>query len=117
MHRSSVDVWEMMFHLLSQVFRVSNPVAGFARAGRFVVTQVPVQCLDELDAFTQRSAQDFRRHVINAFEVLHAGFPAAIVTGAVITPFAGGFKNILAMIVVVFDELLEQQAGIHEGFY
>jgi hypothetical protein len=50
-------------------------------------------------------------------EILHAGFPATTLTRAVITPFAGGFKHVLVMVVVVFDELLEQQAGIHERFY
>jgi hypothetical protein len=32
-------------------------------------------------------------------------------------PFAGGLEHVLVVIVVVFDELLEQQAGIHKRFY
>jgi hypothetical protein len=112
-----IDVRQMVLAFFRQVFRASYPVTRLACAGRFVVTQMPVQCLDKLDAFTQRCAQNFSRHVIETFEVLHAGFPAAILTRAVITPFAGGFKYVFAMVVVVFDELLEQQAGIHEGFY
>ena len=44
-------------------------------------------------------------------EVLQTGLPAATLTRAVITPFSGGFKHVLVMVVVVFDELLEQQAA------
>jgi hypothetical protein len=50
-------------------------------------------------------------------EILHACLPATTFTGAVITPFAGGFEHILVVVVVIFDELLEQQAGVDERFY
>jgi hypothetical protein len=50
-------------------------------------------------------------------EVVHARFPATTFTRTVMTPFAGGFEHVLVVIVVVFDELLEQQAGIHKRFY
>jgi hypothetical protein len=53
MHRCWIDVRQMVFALFRQVFRVSYPVAGFARAGRFVVAQMPVQRFDKLDALAQ----------------------------------------------------------------
>jgi hypothetical protein len=99
------------------MFCVSNPVASRAGARGFVMSQVFVQCLDEFDAFTQRTAQDFGRHVIEVPEILHAGLPAATLTGTVIAPFTGGFKHVLVVVVVVVDQLLEQQAGIHQRFY
>jgi hypothetical protein len=43
----------MMLGFFGQVFRTSYPVAGLARAGGFVMTQMLVQCFDEFDAFTQ----------------------------------------------------------------
>jgi len=117
MNRCGIDVWKMMFHLLVQMLGSAYPVAGLAGAGRFVVAQMLVQSLDKLDAFTQGNAQHFRRHVIEFPEVLHAGLPSTTFTRAVIAPFAGGFKHVLVMVVVVFDELLEQQAGVHKRLY
>jgi hypothetical protein len=117
MHRCGIDVWKMMFHLLCQMLGIANPVTGLARTGRFVVAQMLVQSLDKLDAFTQGNAQHFRRHVIEFAEVLHAGLPPTTFTRAVIAPFAGGFKHVFVVVVVVFDELLEQQARVHKRFY
>lgn len=37
MNRRSIDMWEFVFHLLSQVLCVTNPVAGLAGAGGFVM--------------------------------------------------------------------------------
>ena len=53
MNRRRFNVWEMMFHLLSQVLGIAYPVAGLARAGCFIMAQVLVKRLDELDALTQ----------------------------------------------------------------
>jgi hypothetical protein len=50
---SWIHVRELVFRLLSQVLRVTNPVAGLTGAGGFVVAQMLVQCLDKFDAFTQ----------------------------------------------------------------
>jgi hypothetical protein len=111
------DMWEVMFHLLGQMLGVANPVAGLAGAGRFVVAQMFVQRFDKLDAFTQRNTQYLVGHIVEVPEVLHARLPTATLTCAVITPFAGGFKHILVVVVVVVDQLLEQQAGIHKRFY
>jgi hypothetical protein len=52
-HCGGIDVWEMMFHLLGQVLRITNPVARFAGAGGFVMAQVLVQRLYEFDALTE----------------------------------------------------------------
>jgi hypothetical protein len=108
---------EVMFHLLGQMLRISNPVAGFAGASRLIMAQVLVQSLDKLDAFTQRNTQTLVGHILEVPEVLHTCLPTATVTRAVIAPFAGGFEHILVVVVVVVDQLLEQQAGIHERFY
>ena len=48
-----IDVWQVMLAFFRQMFRASYPVTGFAGAGCFVVAQTPVQCLGELDSFTQ----------------------------------------------------------------
>lgn len=44
---------ETMLRFLRQVLRVPDPVAGFAGAGRFVVSQMLVQRFDQFDAFSQ----------------------------------------------------------------
>jgi hypothetical protein len=47
-----IDVRQMVLGFLVQVLGTSYPVAGLTRAGRFVMAQMFVQCLDEFDAFT-----------------------------------------------------------------
>ena len=47
-----VDVRQVMLRFLRQVLCVPDPVAGFAGAGGFVVTQMLVRRFNELDALT-----------------------------------------------------------------
>ena len=47
----------MVLALFGQVFCISDPVAGFASAGRLIMVQFAVQGLNQLDAFSERGGE------------------------------------------------------------
>jgi len=113
-----LDVRQMMLYFFRQVLGVTNPAAGFAGAGRFIVSQTPVKRLHQLDAFAQGLAELFSGLVVTVHEVFKAVIPVAIAaTVTVMTAFAGSFVEILVGVVAAFDELPDQQSGISERFY
>ena len=107
----------MVLALFGQVLRISDPVAGFASAGRFVVVQFAVQGLDQLDAFPERGGQRIDRHVLELAEVLKASFPAAILASAVTATFARCCKQALVLVIVLFDQSLDEEPGVSKRFY
>jgi hypothetical protein len=48
-----LDVRQVMLEFFRKMFRVANPAAGLAGAGRLVVPQLAVQRFDEFYAFAQ----------------------------------------------------------------
>jgi hypothetical protein len=72
------------------------------------MVQLAVQRLDELDALTQRCGKRLHRHLLELAKVLEAGFPPAVIAGAVIAPLAGGCKHVVVLVVVFFYELLDE---------
>lgn len=115
--RGWFDVRQVVFALFREMFCVSDPVAGFARAGSFVVVQLAVERLDELDALAERSGQRLDRHFFEFPEILETGFPTAIFAGAVVTAFTRGFKQVVVLVIVFFDEVLNEYTGIGKRFY
>jgi hypothetical protein len=100
---------QMVLAFFRQMFRVSDPAAGFAGTGCLIVPQFAMQCLDQFDAFTQRYAQGLRRFVVEVPEILHAGNPTAVGRRAtVVAPFASRIKQALVRIVPFFDESFYQ---------
>ena len=48
-----LHVRQVMLEFFRQVFRIPDPAAGLAGAGRLVVPQLAVQRFDQLDTFAQ----------------------------------------------------------------
>ena len=100
---------KMQFAFLGQVFCCSDPVTGFASAGRLIVPQFTVQSFDEFDAFAQRVAERFCRLVIDASEVLQAFGPLAqSLTVTVMAALAGRRVKALMREISLFYESLDQ---------
>ena len=73
-----IGVRQMMLDFLGQMLGVSNPAAGFASTGCFVVPQSCVQCLNELDPLPQGLAEFFRGLVLSMHEVFQAPVPTTV---------------------------------------
>ena len=73
-----IDVGQSMFAFFHQVLRVPDPVARFAGAGSFIMSQVFVQRFDQSYAFAQGNTQGFIGLQAQLLEVLHAMVPTAI---------------------------------------
>jgi hypothetical protein len=113
-----VNVRQVMFAFLEQVFCVPDPAAGLAGTRRFIVPQVAVQGFDELDSFTQGNAKSFFGFQTKLLEIFHAVIPTAVACSvAVITSFAGGFEHILVGVIPVLNQLFDLFAGIQKRFY
>jgi hypothetical protein len=108
----------MMLAFFRQVLCVPDPATGFTVTGRFVMAQLAVQALDELDALTKINAERFGAFFLNVPEILQAVLPAtALGRIAVITAIAGRFKQVLVFEIAAFDELADEDFGESERFY
>jgi hypothetical protein len=108
----------MVLAFFRQVLCIPDPATGFTITGRFVVAQLAVQALDELDAFAKINAKRFGGFFLNVPEILQAVFPAtAIGRIAVIAAITGRFKQVLVLEIAAFDELADKDFGESERFY
>jgi hypothetical protein len=99
----------MVLAFFRQVFGISDPAAGFASTGCLIVSQFAMQSFDQLDAFTQRYAQSFRRFLVEVPEISHAGNPIALrLRATVVAFFAGRSEEAFVRVVPFFDESLYQ---------
>jgi hypothetical protein len=113
-----VDVRQVMLAFFGQVLCVPDPVARFASAGRFVMPQLAMQALDELDAFAERSAERFCALIIKISKILQTVFPtAAFVRVTMVAAFAGCLEQILVFEIAALDELADENLGESERFY
>ena len=74
-----LDVRQMVLGFFEQVLGIPDPAAGLAGTRGFVVAQVIVQALDDLDALAEVQCEFFLRLLSQVLEILQAHLPTTFI--------------------------------------